>query len=173
MNNSAEIKRLLQAAQVKDQQIRDGEIRTRSALTIDLVQQQQEIKKRAIETKWRNVGVLGIFEDLRDSGTVTLHNNPVYWEKTVPRFFGNTVERQLVSNFTPARITFTEDCCSLEFDKRTVPNHWPDAGDNYMISCISAVIRSGELCINEVKVEENGLASTVATAITIQKGYRQ
>ena len=151
MSGSSEVKKFLDLAKARDSQIRDLEQRERQRGWDEAARLEEE-QKKYIEKKWRNVGVLGLFEGLRDEGVVRMEYDSKF-DKTIP-----------------AEIKISEGECTLTFDK------WVEdfRDDNYVnrYSVVKAEDRDGKLYINDKKVEKD-LIGEVAAAIVKLKKYRQ
>jgi len=126
---------------------RSNEISRREVAERKTVLNKEHLKEMTFEKKWRDLGVLGLFEELRDSGVITM------------------------STREPATIHVDKDSCEIRFDER-----WFDTGnsDNLRRSCsyvVTIVDEQKRILMNGVPVTAN-LEEAVAIAIAKKKGFR-
>jgi hypothetical protein len=125
---------------------------------------QKTLQQQAIERKWNDAGILGIFRALSDQGVVRMGDDLGYRQ----------VEGKLVKNdgFDPARIEMNEKQCSLTFatgetyldsERDMVPRFTTITATRNMLGIL---LIDGRPCIN-------GLAETVREAISVKMGYKK
>ncbi len=115
--------------------------------------------------KWRNLGVLGLFEELRDSGELTMRTHQHQQERGFFR------KKTMIVTSEPAVIRVSENSCEIDFNERWYDSGNSDTPRRTYSHVVARVDEQNRMVVNDVPVETS-LEEAVAIAIAKEKGFK-
>jgi len=126
---------------------------------------EEHSKNESFKKKWRDLGVLGLFEELRDSGVLTLRTHQHQQERGFFR------KKTMIVTSEPAVIRVRENYCEIDFDERWVDSRNSDAPRRIYSLVDVRLDEQNRMVVNGVPVETS-LEEAVAIAIAKEKGFK-